>query len=129
MMINSKSELSESQMLQGMRINFRTATQERWLLPLCCVILLTIFGRNIAEDPADWQNYPFIALALIAVTIPLWRIPLLKRNIRRMPTFGKTVDWSLDERAIEGRGDGFSFSQDWDTIFSATITPDGILIY
>ncbi len=128
-MITCKSEISERQLLQAMRVHFRTATHEKWILPLCGIILLVIFGNHIAQDPSDWQNYSFILLAILGFTIPLWRIPLLKRNIRQMPNYGKTVDWNLDQKSIQGKGEGFTFSLDWPTICSATISKNGILIY
>ena len=46
-----------------------------------------------------------------------------------MPNFGKTIKWTMDEAGIRGRGDGFEFSQDWSTIYSATITRNGFLVY
>ncbi len=128
-MITFTSELKESELLSGVRAHFRTATREKWLLPLSAIVLFIIFGPMAWRDPSDMMNYPFLLLGVLAVTLPLWRIPLVKRNIRRMPNFGKTINWTMDEAGLRGQGEGFEFSQDWSTIYSATITPDGFLVY
>lgn len=128
-MITFTSQLKESELLRGVRAHFRTATREKWLLPLSGVVLFTIFGRMAWRAPSDITNYPFLLLGVLGVTLPLWRIPLVKRNIRRMPNFGKTINWTMDEAGLRGRGEGFEFSQDWSTIYSATITRDGFLVY
>ncbi|HOF62322.1 MAG TPA: YcxB family protein [Candidatus Latescibacteria bacterium] len=116
-------------MLRGVRAHFHTATQEKWLLPLSSIVLFTIFGRKAWRDPSDLKNYAFLLLGILSVTLPLWRLLLVKRNIRRMPNFGKTINWTMDETGLRGRGEGFDFSQDWSTIYSATITRDGFLVY
>jgi hypothetical protein len=128
-MISCKSQLSEQQLLQGMRVHFRTSTHEKWLLPLCGITLISLFGWQAFLDRLVWHSYLFFLLGIAGITLPLWRIPILKRNIRRMPNCGKTVRWTLDEKSLHGEGDGFTFTQDWSTLFSATITNEGILIY
>jgi len=127
--ITCKTELSEKQLLRGMKLHFRTSTYDRWVLPLSGITLIVLMGRRVFLDPGDWQNYAFLSLGFIAITIPLWRVPLLRRNIRRMPNWGKEVDWTLDEKSIHAEGDGFTFTQDWSTIYSVTIAKEGLLVY
>lgn len=128
-MITSVSELKEGELLRGVRAHYRTTTGEKWLLPLSGIVLFAIFGGMAWRDPSDVTNYPFLLLGVLGITLPLWRIPLVKRNIRRMPNFGKTINWMMDEAGLRGRGEGFEFSHDWPTIYSASITRDGFLVY
>jgi hypothetical protein len=128
-MITFKSDLTERDLMHGVRLHYRTATREKWLLPLSGIILFAVFGCMALRDPSNFTNYPFLLLSILGITLPRWRALLIRRNIRRMPNFGKTITWTIGETSLRGQGDGFEFSQDWSTIYSATITKDGFLVY
>ena len=128
-MITFKSDLTETELMHGMRQHYRTISGQKWLVPLCGIFLIFLFGGMIIEDPSDTSNYFFCAVGVLTLLIPVWQVPLIKRNIRRMPNLGKTITWAMDEKTLSGQAEGFEFSQDWSNVYSTTITADGFLVY
>jgi len=129
-MITAKSKYSETELLQGVKFHFDISSLGKRKLPLVCgVFLLFVFVYQFRHSPFPSWSYLLLILGIIGLCLPSLKIWFAKRKIRRMPNLGEKVTWTFDENQMTGTGDGSSFSHSWDTIHSATLGREGLLIY
>jgi hypothetical protein len=128
--IEAESTIDLATMEQGWRWHRRgRATLARWA-PVLGVLLLVCAAVLAATDP---QVRPLAAFFLVLGVWYLVRgavmLRLFRRTVRKMPLFGATVRWELDDGRLRMNAAGNRSDTGLASLHLARPTPEGLLLY
>jgi YcxB-like protein len=121
----------EIQTLQkALRLHRRT----RWQTRLVPVVAITFVGLGVYLAVTAGRSWidglpPIlfgVLLLLLGGPLVYWQF---RRSARRSPSYGCEMTWTFDPQQIGIAGEGFNSTFTWKKLYSASISPAGLLLY
>ena len=127
--IEAKSLFSEKELLKGINLHFKYRLRYWPYIYILGIVWLILYFTTSSSEKLYLESYLFLVLALFFFIIPVVVKWTTKRSLKKLPNLNKEIFWSLTEKELSGKGEGFEFKQDWVTMYDAIITSQGLLIY
>jgi hypothetical protein len=129
-MITARYKWDTDTLQRGFAIHRRTLTISK-IAPIGGAAFLLAALYYVLAQPHSWiEGLPFIVFGvfLIFLSRPLafWQF---RRAVRRSPSYGSEMTYTFDPEQITNSGEGHHATFTWKKLYSATVTPEGILLY
>ncbi len=115
----------------AIKYNFKKKNSSLRIMYLLPVLMIFLGLVPYLLRPEEWHfaDSWMILVGIAFLFFPLWVNYMVLSNLKKNPVFGTTVEWEIDEKGINGKGKGFTLSEDWELFFETHLTKLGILIY